>query len=378
MRHGDDLPSSLSLRVEDGRGDLGCNACLNYAQLFEALRVTSIPTPFSFMTEPFHDFQLISQCHGLIEEIRGDPRPRILMIPKSKVEAERVDQGVGVFPASFNPITEGHVAIVRRATEIGAFQEIVLLLDIQAMDKEIFGATLVDRLLVLRILFDGDLQVSVGVSNRGLFLAKVDALKEAYPKATGITFIVGSDTLERVFDPKYYDDRERALEKLFASCTFMVAYRGGHGREAVQKLMSSAENERFKERVRFFEIPNELAQVSSSAVRQRVTEGRSVGRLVPAPVRKFIEKTKLYEAECTMDPRDEKVDLYEVRTRVLSRLYGLFPEGGGHFDIGKIVEGVVEGMKGGSNLETVLNDVIHRIALSQGRVSKGRRKGSPQ
>jgi hypothetical protein len=216
------------------------------------------------------------------------------------------------------------------------------------------------------------------VSNRGLFLAKVDALKEAYPQATGITFIVGSDTLERVFDPKYYDDREGALEQLFVSCTFMVAHRGGHGREAVQKLMSSAENERFKERVRFFEIPNELAQVSSSAVRQGVTEGGSIGRLVPAQVRRFIEKAKPYEAECTMGPRDEKVDLYEVRTRVLSRLYEIFPEGGVPIDIGKIVEGVVEGMKGGGNLETVLDDVIHRRALSQGRVSRGPRKGSPQ
>jgi nicotinate (nicotinamide) nucleotide adenylyltransferase len=351
---------------------------LNYAQFLEALPATFIPTPFPFMIEPFHDFQLISQCHGLIEEIRGDPHPRILVVPKAKVEAERVEQGVGVFPASFNPITEGHVAIVRRATEIGAFQEIVLLLDIQAMDKEIFGTTLVDRLLVLRILFEGDPQVSVGVSNRGLFLAKVDALKEASPQATDITFIVGSDTLERVFDAKYYDDREGALEQLFASCTFMVVHRGGHGRGVVQKLMSSPENERFKERIRFFEIPYELAQVSSSAVRQRVTEGRSIGRLVPAQVRRFIEKAKPYEAECTMGPRDEKVDLYEIRTQALSRLYDLFPEGGVHIDIGKIVEGVMEGMKGGGNLETVLDDVIHRRALSQGRVSCGPRKGSPQ
>ena len=312
------------------------------------------------MIEPIHDFRLLSQCHGLIEDLREDPRPRVLVIPNPKVEAERVENGVGVFPASFNPVTQGHIAIVRRAAEIAALQEVLLLLDIQAMDKEIFGATLVDRLLMMRILFDGDPLVSVGVSNRGRFLAKVDALRETYPRATDITFIVGYDTLERVFDPKYYEDRERALDQLFASCTFMVANRGVYGREAVQKLTASAENERFRDMVRFFEIPHELARISSSAVRQRVTEGRTIDRLVPAQVRKFIEEAKLYRGGCTVGRRGARVNLYEVRTRVLSRLYGLFPQGGVTIDIGKVVDGVVKGMGDDRSFGAALDGTLHK------------------
>ena len=77
----------------------------------------------------------------------------------------------GVFPFSFNPITQGHMAILQGAAEIRTLREILLVLDAQAMDKEIVGATLVDRLLMLRVLFEDHPRFSVGLSNRGLFWA---------------------------------------------------------------------------------------------------------------------------------------------------------------------------------------------------------------
>ncbi|NIS61795.1 MAG: hypothetical protein GTO13_14180, partial [Proteobacteria bacterium] len=194
--------------------------------------------------------------------------------------AERTAKAVGVFPSSFNPITKGHVAVLQEAARVKAFREIILVLDTQAMDKEILGANLADRLLMLQVLFEDRPEFSIGVSNRGLFLAKVAVLTEMYPKGTDIIFIVGYDTLARVFDSKYYEDREGALDRLFASVTFMVANRGDNGREAVQRLMASVENRRFDERIRFFEIPKHLAHISSNRVRQRVMDGKPFSRLV--------------------------------------------------------------------------------------------------
>jgi len=229
------------------------------------------------------------------------------------------------------------------------------------MDKEILGATLVDRLLMLQVLFEDRPRFSIGVSNRGLFLAKVAVLREMYPKGTDITFIVGYDTLARVFDSKYYEDREGALDRLFASVAFMVANRGDNGREAVRRLMASVENRRFEERVLFFEIPNHLAQISSNRVRQRVMEGKPFGRLVPAQVREFIEKVKLYYADKEIGPQGQKVNLYDLRTQILSRLYGLYPEGGVEIDIGGIVDTVVEGVRRGQMLETLLKSLPQYI-----------------
>jgi nicotinate (nicotinamide) nucleotide adenylyltransferase len=250
----------------------------------------------------------------MIEKIREDPHPRIHLISRSREVAEKTAKEVGIFPSSFNPITTGHMAILRETPKIRAFQEIMLVLDIQAMDKEIFGATLVDRLLMLQLLFEDHPRFSVGVSNRGLFLTKAEVLREMYPKETNITFIVGYDTLARVFDSKYYEDREGALDHLFASVTFIVANRGDCGREAIHRLMTSGANRRFLGKVLFCQIPNHLAQISSNRVRQRVREGKSFVRLVPAGVREFIEKGKLYKADRAVGLQGQRVNLYDVRT----------------------------------------------------------------
>jgi len=316
--------------------------------------------------ERVHDFRLFSRCHALIEEIRADPHPRILLVSGAKGAVERREKEVGIFPSSFNPITQGHMAILQRATGIKGFQEVLVVLDTEAMDKEIFGATLVDRLLMLQFLFEDEPCFSVGVSNRGLFLTKAEVLMEMYPKGTGIIFIVGYDTLARVFDPKYYEDREEALARLFTSCTFMVANRGRYGRKAFDQLMASVENERFKGKVQFFEIPDHLAQISSSRVRQRVREEGPFARLVPAGVREFIEKVKLYKADTEIRPRGQRVNLYELRTQILRRLYALYPEGRVEIDIGRMVDSVVEGIRDGQSLENVLDTIPHRVPMPKG------------
>jgi hypothetical protein len=186
-------------------------------------------------------------------------------------------------------------------------------------------------------------------------LSKAEVVKEMYPKGTDITFIGGYDTLARVFDPKYYEDREGALDRLFASCTFMVANRGDYGREAIQRLMASGDNRRFRGKVHFFEIPNHLAQISSNRVRQRVREGKAFARLIPAQVKEFIEKVKLSMADREMGPHGQRVNLYDLRTQVLCRLYTRYPEGKVEIDIGEIVDKVVEGVKAGQRLEALLD-----------------------
>jgi nicotinic acid mononucleotide adenylyltransferase len=319
------------------------------------------------MIERIHDFQLLSRYHAMIDEIRGDPHPKILLISRSKGAAREPGGDVGVFPSSFNPITNGHMAMLQRAIQIKAFKEILLILDTQAMDKEIFGATLIDRILMLQALFEGRLRFSVGVSNRGLFLSKANVLREMFPRGTDITFIVGYDTLARVFDPKYYEDRQDALDRLFACSTFMVANRGDHGREAVDQLMGVVENRRFKGKVHFFEIPVRLAQIASSRVRQRVMEGKSYTGLVPAPIRDFIEEVGLYKPDRKVGPQGQGINRYGLRTQVLWRLCDLNPGGDVEIDIGEIVDKAVEKVRNGRSSGTLLDFITERGPVGNGR-----------
>ena len=125
--------------------------------------------------------------------------------------------------------------------------------------------------------------------------------------------------------------------------------------------MASAENRRFKGKVHFFEIPNHLAQITSTRVRQKAMEGKPFARRVPTQVGEFIEKAKLYKADREVGPQGQRINLYDLRIQVLCRLYALYSEGRVEIDIGEIVDKVIEAMKGGQRLETLLYSLPQHI-----------------
>ena len=110
---------------------------------------------------------------------------------------------LGVFPSSFNPLTVSHVELIKRALFEFSMDEILLVLDKKTLDKDFFGATLEDRLLMLRIYCRSKMKLSVGLSSHGLFVDKIIALRNIYSKENDIYFIVGFDTLVRILDERY-------------------------------------------------------------------------------------------------------------------------------------------------------------------------------
>jgi nicotinate (nicotinamide) nucleotide adenylyltransferase len=247
------------------------------------------------LQDPYHP--RTRQC--LHEAVRALPRegPTVIEIVK---RAERGIQdkkkgSLGVLPASFNPPTSAHQALIKEAGDTVAFDEVLLIVDQQAMDKERIGAPPEDRLLMLLALFGDDPQISLGISNRGMFLEKIEAMRKVYSRRdTQIYFIVGYDTIVRVLDPTYYEDREEALRSLFAQARFMVANRGGCEERDIKELFVLEENRAFAARVLPITLPPALTRISSSQVRQHLAEGKSVHGLVPPKLEEFIQKQGFY------------------------------------------------------------------------------------
>lgn len=230
--------------------------------------------------------------------------PIIHFIPVEKEEGEHSEacprkepttiRRLGVFPGSFNPLTVAHVELIRRAREKFHLDEVILVLDAQAMDKEIQGATLEDRLWMLRLFARSCPGYRVAFSSHGRFLDKLRAFSRLCPDVQEFCFIVGYDTIVRVLDPKYYDDRERALAELFRGSRFLVANRADDGLAELQTLLVKTENRRFKDRVDFFSLPAPQAHISSTMVREKVAQGGNIRGLVPPAIFRFIRETRLY------------------------------------------------------------------------------------
>ena len=231
---------------------------------------------------------------GEIEKLTRLKKSSILLVRRAPQGITKRRGRLGIFPASFNPPTQAHLALIRKARRLGNLDEMLVLLDVQAMDKSIIGAGLEDRVLMLERVFQRDLKVSIGVSNRGLFVEKLKPLRAVYPSPVVFTFIVGFDTIVRVMDKRYYSNRDKTLGRLFGQCEFLVANREGKEKHSFEKFLSREENRPYRDKVSFITLPSRFSHVSSSLIRKNFQDGKPVKEWVPSLVLRFIMKRKLY------------------------------------------------------------------------------------
>jgi len=263
------------------------------------------------MMADIYDFKRLFTLHKTVEETDLEGPPTLHFVLRCKG-----GRRLGVFPSSFNPLTTAHVELIDKAAQKGKLDEILLVLDKRTTDKPLFGATLEDRLLMLTLFARDKPNISIALSSHGLFVDKLMALKQVYPSGTEIFFIVGYDTIIRVLDEKYYQDREVALNQLFEGSRFLVANRREKNIKDIHRLFELKENEKYRDKIDTFQISPSLAEVSSTQVRRLVKEGESIGHLVPPEVDLFIRETRLYAQS----------NEYELRTKVLRYLFALHRE----------------------------------------------------
>ncbi len=203
---------------------------------------------------------------------------------------------LGVFPASFNPPTKAHLALIREARMRERLDEVLVLLDVQAMDKACAAAEITDRLAMLEKAFQKEPKVSTGLSNRGLFLDKIAPLRRIYPESIDFLFIVGFDTIVRVVNRKYYRSPKKSLDELFTKCRFLVANRGDVEERDFEILFRKRENRPYADKVSYFTLSPRFSLLSSTLVRERIANGMPVDQFIPACVLHFIRKKGLYAA----------------------------------------------------------------------------------
>lgn len=193
---------------------------------------------------------------------------------------------LAVLPASFNPPTVAHMEMVRRALRSGEFGGALLLLDLRHAEKPVQDAHLVDRAIMVKLAFQEQPGVTLGIAGQGLFLQKALALRKVLPVGLRWSFLVGQDTLSRILDPGFYEDPNAELQVLFSIGSFVVFKRAGWDWVEVPGP--------FRKSVQVLELPYALQGVSSSAVRESRCLGLPWTHLVSPEVAEFIERTNLY------------------------------------------------------------------------------------
>lgn len=183
--------------------------------------------------------------------------------------------------ASFNPITLAHCRLLAEGEAVARPDEILLLLAVANVDKPVSGLSLEQRIRLLERVAAGRPDTSIALASHGRFVDKTRAIRCYYPQRTRVHFLLGFDTLVRLFDPKYYVEREAELATLFEACEVLVANRAPSLPQEIARFLRRAEVAPYAGRVRAISLPPEVAAMSATAVRERLLRGEPVDGLVP-------------------------------------------------------------------------------------------------
>ena len=258
-----------------------------------------------------YDLPRLLWLHAVEQQLQRETEPALHVLrPLTQVPAT-----IAVLSGSFNPFTCGHEALVTAAWREGV-GAVLLVLPVRAVDKEgVARAALVDRALVLLQWAARQGAVGVALVNRGLYLDQATLLAAQYP-SSAITFLVGYDKVEQIFDPRYYTDRDAALEALFGLATLRVAPRQGRGKDALDALLQREENRRFAAHVTPLMLEADVDALSSTTVREAARAGQPWQALVPVETAVFLHEALPYSAPIRL-PDGEAIDAYGLRLALI-------------------------------------------------------------
>ncbi|MDR2849217.1 MAG: nicotinate-nucleotide adenylyltransferase [Verrucomicrobiota bacterium] len=197
---------------------------------------------------------------------------------------------IGILGGSFNPIHIGHLFAGRAAAEAFGLDR-VLLLPCSVSPFKVGAAGLAsgaDRLEMVRLSVAGDPlfePCGLEVERGGVSYAvdTVRALRARRPDAR-LSFIIGGDALREL-------GHWREIGGMLELCDVVTVQRPGAEPVGAAELPFPAP---VRERLLASVVRGRLCDVSSTEIRRRVAEGRSIRHLVPPAVEAYIRERGLY------------------------------------------------------------------------------------
>lgn len=221
---------------------------------------------------------------------------------------------IAVLDSSFNPPTRAHMHMLAAAQRQLGIDRSLLLLAKQNADKPVVGASLVQRLEMMSVLAaaaEPPASMLCGVTAHPLFVDKAAALQALCGRGAGrayarIVLLVGYDTWIRVVDPKYYPPggMDAALKCIFADVEIIVASREASSASNLAPLSAEEQeaavralpDELTRDRLHFLRNDAQLAELSSSALRDAVAAGEQAKarEMLPSCLHSYVEQQGLY------------------------------------------------------------------------------------
>ncbi|KAK3826514.1 MAG: hypothetical protein JOS17DRAFT_750368 [Linnemannia elongata] len=186
---------------------------------------------------------------------------------------------IAVLDSSFNPPTKAHYQLLKAAARVGC-DAVLLLLATNNVDKGQTGAGAVERLEMMEAVAMDSIRnekedpalrhMAVGLTIHARFMDKAQPILDNYPPNTvQLSWIMGHDTMTRLFDPKYYNDVHADMAPFFEQCDVICSSRPGYGTR--DEMMKFVEASGHSKKVTLVDIPDdEEEEVGALAIEGEV------------------------------------------------------------------------------------------------------------
>ena len=198
---------------------------------------------------------------------------------------------VGIMGGTFNPIHIGHLILAQRAMEELALDEVWFIpTGCSYMKKDSVDILPGQERLEMTMLAVQDnpkmkcLDIEIRRNGYTYSYETLEQLKRENAD-TGFYFIFGADCLFSIEKWKYPD-------RIFHSCTIAVAVRNGASVDAMETKIAELKK-RYGADICLLPFPN--LEISSTDIRERIKQGKSVRFLLPEKVLGYIEEKRLYK-----------------------------------------------------------------------------------
>ncbi len=197
----------------------------------------------------------------------------------------------GIFGGSFNPIHYGHLMICEYIKEEMGLDKVIFIPTGNPPHKDL-GVSAEDRyeMVKLAISPNPDFEISDIETTRVNLSYTVDTireLKEIY-KEEKLYFLIGLDSLFQLKTWKKIGDLSQEIE-------FVVALRPGYiDKEEIDNEIDFL-RENFGTKINLINTP--LYEISSTDLRDRIHEGKSLRYLIPKKVLDYIEESGFYKSD---------------------------------------------------------------------------------
>jgi nicotinate-nucleotide adenylyltransferase len=191
-----------------------------------------------------------------------------------------------LFGGSFNPVHNGHLRLAVEALEQYSFDQVWMLPSGTPPHRQAYTQAPGQRLAMLELACQSHPQLfvcehEITGSGTNYTVDTVAQLQERWPQHR-FSFLTGMDVV--------YDYPWRGFAELLAQLEhFLVASRPGYQFEKLLKKLAGTPH---LERICWLQVP--LHEVSSSMIRQRLSEARSIHFWVPEAVRVYAEEQGIY------------------------------------------------------------------------------------